>query len=358
MSALYEVLQTNMVTGEVVATLPVTAIGYTDSLNAAGSATVTIPLDAPEAARGVLEPAVSGLVVTRDAEPVWGGILWTLNADLGGGTLTLNASGYHSYYSGRYLDNFRGYNRPATDQALLLTDWIEYANESGGIGTDTSFLSPTGRIRTRKWSYWEFKNIGQAIEELADDAGGFYFRYAPYWIEKGKRLGNRFLKRGRGESLFPYQLEHRKNCNVTAVSYDGSSMATHVVAFGADTGTGAKAAAGKTNNALVGVMPKRTEVATYSDVKDVATLGPKAAGIAAVGNAPIAIPTLTLYPGLFNPADFVPGDTGTVIADYGYVALFDEYVITERKVDVDTNGTELIGLSLANKEVFEIDDSV
>ncbi|WP_411144975.1 hypothetical protein [Streptomyces sp. x-80] len=349
MAARYEVLQTNMMTGEAVASLPVTAIRYTESLNAAGSAAVTIPLNAPEA-DGSLYPVGTGLVVVRDSEPVWGGILWTLNADLAGGTLTLNASGYHSYYSGRFLEN--GYDRAASDQSLLLTEWVEYANDNGGISTDTSYLSPTGGKRSRKWFDYEYKNIGEAIDELADDFGGFNFRYVPYWADRGKRVGNRLLKSARGDSLFPYQLQHGVNCNVTAVSYDGSSLATTVTVFGADNGAGGRPRAQVANPGVAGRIPRKAVTASYSDVKDSGSLVPKAAALAAVGRTAIAVPTLTLYPGLFSPTEFTPGDTGTVIAESGYVALFDEFVVTERAVDVDDNGTESISLAMANKEVF------
>ena len=52
MAARYSVVQTDVRTGNVVKTLPVTGIQFTHSLNAAGTATVGIPLFAPEADPG------------------------------------------------------------------------------------------------------------------------------------------------------------------------------------------------------------------------------------------------------------------------------------------------------------------
>jgi hypothetical protein len=343
----YEVLQVEAKTGDVVATLPVTGISYGETLNGAGSCSVGMPLAAADP--DTLAPGRSALVVTRDDVPTWGGPLFTATADLAAGTLTLNASGWHAYYAGRVLHD--GYNR-TTDQALLLRDWYELCNADGGIDTDTSRLTTTGRIRARTWTKYELKVVADAISELAEEDGGFNFRYETFW-RSSTRIGNRALKYGIGESLFPFALTHRVNCDVTQVSYDAAAMATRVYAVGADNGNGTK---------LVGIadndlnMPTKHVVQTFSDVKSTTTLLDKAYAIASAGSAPVAIPTLTLYPGQFNPTDFTPGDTGAVQIDSGYVRVLDDFVVTERKTDVDANGTEVTSLSLANKEVFSSGD--
>lgn len=349
-AARYEVLQIVAKTGEVVESLPVTAIQYAETLNAAGSATIGMPLKAADP--DTLEPGKSALVITRDDEPVWGGMLWTATADLDAGTLGLNASGWHSYYSARYLDMAGGYNGK-TDQALLLRAWIEYANANGGIGTDTSRLTTTGRIRSRTWGFSEFKQIAEAINELADEDGGFDFRYETFWRDD-TRVGNRLLKNGRLENVIPSALVHRENCNVTQVGYDGSKLATKAVAFGADMGTGVKPYNIVSNDLET---PALTQVSTWSDLKSTADLIPKAAAIGAVGRQVIGIPTLTLYPGVFDPSAFLPGAYGMVQVDSGYVRLLEEFVLTERRVDVDVNGSETVSLSLASKDVFVSGDS-
>ncbi|MEV7467192.1 hypothetical protein AB0O20_11925 [Streptomyces kronopolitis] len=352
-TARYEVVQTDARTGKVVATLPVTGISYGETLNDTGSASVTIPLDAPEADPSSLVPLKSGLAVLRDGEPVWGGIYWTWSADLAQSTLTLNASGYHSYYKGVAL--VAGYSRKA-DQAHLLADWVKVGNDAGGIGTDTTRLTTTGRLRTRKWTKYEFKNVAEAIEELAEDAGGFNFRYEPYWTKDG-RVGHRLLKTLRGGSPLAMTLEHGVNCDVTQVAGDGSALATDVYAIGADNGNGTKLLGTATNADLAKTMPRKSVVTTFSDVKKTDALVDKADAMRAVGSAPIAIPSLTVYPGMYTPADFTPGDSGTVRASYGYVQLTTDFVVTERQTAVDANGTELISLTLANKEVFTYGDA-
>lgn len=347
----FEVLQVEATTGSVIATLPVTGIAYGETLNAAGTATVGMPLDAADP--DTLQPGRSALVVTRDGEPDWGGLLWSASADLAGGVLTLNASGWHSYYGARYLDMPGGYSGK-TDQALLLRAWIEHANANGGIGTDTSRLTTTGRIRERKWGFSEFKKIADAIGELADEDGGFDFRYETFWADaKRTRIGNRILKEARASLTFP-ALTHRLDADVASVAYDGSKLATEAVAFGADMGTGVKPYH-ITSNWLDG--PALTQVVTYSDLKATADLIPKAAALAAVGRQVIAIPTLNLYPGVYDPAAFNVGAYGTVSVDSGYVRLLEEFVITERRISVDVNGTETAALSLASKEVFASGDS-
>lgn len=339
----YKVLQVEAMTGNVIATLPVTGISYGETLNAAGTASVGMPLDAADPA--TLVPGRTALVVTRDGVPMWGGQIWTAAADLAAGTLTLNASGWHSYYAGRLLhDGYEG----KKDQALLLTDWFRLCNDDGGIDTDTSQLTTTGRIRSRTWTQYELKPVSEAISELADEDGGFNFRYDTYW-RSATRIGNRVMKTGLGGSPFPFALTHTVNCDVTQVSYDSAAMATRVYAVGADNGNGTKLV-GIADNDLS--MPKKQLAVSFSDVKSTETLLDKAHALAYAGSAPVAIPTLTLYPGEFSPADFNPGDAGAVQIDSGYVAVLDDFVVTERKTSVDANGTEVTSLSLANKGLF------
>ncbi|MFC9739159.1 hypothetical protein ACFVKC_14735 [Streptomyces noursei] len=349
MTAAYTVIQTDLKTGNVVTALPVTGISFTHSLNAAGSATIGIPLFAPEANPESLSPGISGLVVLRDGAPVWGGILWTLAADIGAGTLTLNASGYHSHYQGRNFVN--GWTAKSLEQADIIKAWFAYLNTRNGIGTDTSLVQSTGHLRTTVWTRYELKSVAEAIEQLADNIGGFNFRYVPYWVTPGKRIGHRFVMSSR-TGVATHTLTHRANCNVTSVSYDSTALCTVAYATGADKGNGEKLVGIFENKPLAARMPERVAVGTYSDVKETLTLLNKAQATINAGAVPVAIPEMTLYPDLFTPLDFVPGDYTAVEVDAGYVALFDEFVVTECTTTVDVNGSESIKLALANKELW------
>ncbi|WP_235094200.1 hypothetical protein [Streptomyces sp. A1-5] len=339
----------NLKTQQVLDSLPVTAISYTDTLNAAGNMTCTVPLNAPAATPDRLFPGGAGLVVLRDGEPIWGGILWTLNAELEAGTLTLNASGFHSHLKAKHF--IAGETARDVDQNAMVRNWIERSNANGGIATDTTKIMNAGRKRTRVWTRYELKNVGDAIEEVAEVIDGFNFRYAPYWVERGKRIGNRFLISPRAGTPVEHRLEHRLTCNVTSVSYDGTALATNAYAMGADNGAGEKLLGSAHNAELAERIPARDGVATFNDVKETRTLLSKAQAMTDAGREPVAIPTLTLYPGM-NPADFTVGEAVTVRVDSGYVKVLADFIITERKVDVDATGREDASLSLANRELF------
>ncbi|CUW30080.1 hypothetical protein [Streptomyces reticuli] len=349
MGAKYTVLHTNLKTGSVVARLPVTGISFTHTLNAAGTATVGIPLFAPEADPAVLSPGISGLVIVRDGAPVWGGIIWTASADIAAGTLTLGASGYHSHYKGRIFVN--GWTARTVEQADLLKAWFAYFNADNGIGTATDAIKPTGAKRTTVWTRYELKNAGEAIEELADNINGFNFRYVPYWVTPNVKVGHRFVMTSRSGSS-TRTLTHRVTCDVTRVGYDSTALCTVAYATGADKGNGEKLVGIFENTELATRMPERVTVGTYQDVKETQTLIGKAQATVNAGSAPAAIPELTLYPGQYGPLDFVPGDYVAVDADAGYVAFLDEFAVTECATTVDVNGTESIRLALANKELF------
>ncbi|MET9602580.1 hypothetical protein [Streptomyces sp. NPDC006459] len=350
MSAKYKVLQTDVRTGNVLKELPVTGIAFTHTLNAAGTATVGIPLFAPEADPESLSPGISGLAIIRDGAIVWAGILWALAADIAAGTLSLSASGYHSHYQGRHLVD--GYTAKSKEQADIVKAWITAANADNGINTETDEIRPTGNLRTTVWTRYELKNVAEAIEELADNIGGFVFRYVPYWIEAGKRLGHRLTLTKRGAATSPHVLTHRVNCDVTTVSYDSTALCTVAYATGADNGAGEKVVGIFENPALAARMPERVMIGSYSDVKETATLIDKAQATVNAGAVPVAIPELTLYPGQYTPLSFKPGDFTAVNVDAGYVALYDEFAVTECGTAVDANGNETIRLALASKELW------
>lgn len=352
--ATYQVVHADPRTGYIRSVLPVSSISYTDTLNEAGSASFTLPLYALEADSRDLSPFASALAILRDGEPVWGGLLWTATADLSAQSLTLSASGWHSYYKGVPFVN--GFTATA-DQGTLLADWIDSANRAGGIATDTSYITTTGRRRSRQWTRYEFKTVGEAIEELADEDGGFSFRYRTVWLDRGTRIGHQFLKYSTGGALDPWSLIHGVDCNVTQVAYDGSQIATHTHAVGADPGNGENLLGHGINESLLAGVPTKHVVQSFNDVKNTPTLFEKSAALVTIGRSPIAIPSLTLYPGVYDPTVFTPGDAGRVEASAGYVLLADDFVVTERKVDVNQSGSESTTLSLANKEVFHFDEN-
>ncbi len=346
----YTVMQTVLKTGTVVKSLPVTGIQFGEVLNSAGTASVGIPLFSPQADPTSLIPGISGLVILRNGEPVWGGVLWTLNANIEAGTLTLNASGYHSYYQGRHF--LTGWTTRTTEQAVIIKRFFDWLNSQNGIGTVADGLAPTGRLRSCIWTRYELKNAAEAIEELADNVGGFNFRYVPYW-ETTTKIAHRFTMASRAGVKSAHTLTHTFNCNVTSVSMDGTSTATVAYAVGADKGNGEKLVGIFQNKPLAARMAERSVISTYSDVKETQTLIGKAQAVINAGSVPVAIPELTLYPGMFEPGDFKPGDLTAVAVDAGYVAIADEYVVTETGTTVDANGTEITKLSLASKEVFQ-----
>ncbi|OKI00411.1 hypothetical protein A6A06_23555 [Streptomyces sp. CB02923] len=350
MNAAYTVVQTDLKTGNVVAALPVTGITFAHTLNAAGVATVGIPLFAPEADPESLIPGISGIAILRDGQPVWAGILWALAADIAAGTLSLSASGFHSHYQGRHF--VKGWAAKSQEQSDTIKAWFAYCNGANGISTDTSLIKPTGHKRTTVWTRYELKNVAEAIDDLADNVGGFNFRYVPYWAVAGKKLGHRFVMTSRAGAAATHTLTHRVDCNVTSVSYDSTALCTTAYATGADKGNGEKLVGIFENPSLAARMPERVRVGSYTDVKETVTLRNKAQAVINAGAVPVAIPELTLYPGQFGPLDFVPGDVTAIDVDAGYIALYDEFVVTECTTTVDTTGGESIKLALASKELW------
>jgi hypothetical protein len=290
-------------------------------------------------------------MVLRGDEPVWGGILWGADADLAAGTLALSASGYHSHYAGVHFNN--GYSATGVDAGAMLRAWFALAN--GGpspLNTDASGVPDMGQPRQRSWTKYELKSMGDAITELAEENNGFNFRYMPAYGPGNATVTHRIITSAQGGTDLGIVLTHRVNCDVSKVTYDTSSLATNVYALGADNGNGERLLGTAGNADLLARVPSRDVVLNFADVKETQTLLAKAGAAANIGRVPIASPTVTLYPGQYDPTVFTNGDYVEVQCDYGYVALLDDFAITERRVSVNANGAETTTLALVNRDLF------
>lgn len=353
----YRFLLTNLVTGDILGELPLASASYSHVLNGPGAFKGTMALENPGPAgemfaAGTLVPGQCGIYAERDGVLMWGGVLWTLSADVGRNSLELAGEGFHSYFRHRVYRKDRTYLY--RDQALIAQEFLDYALAGAGAiaGLSTASVVATGVFRARTYYAYERKNIGEAIEQLAACVDGFDFRWRPRW-DTGGTITTDFLvsypPRGRATSVV---FELGGSVDLATLSMDGTTLAWDCEVLGAGDGD-AKIIGGYTDPALTGVYPLLQDIYSENDVRELSTLQAKAQRRVARGRQPTTIPTVVANsatdPGL---GSWEIGDQVRVRGSVGWLAVDSVYRITSYEVQVNENGWETIPVTLAPLEAY------
>lgn len=357
--ARYRYLLTNVLTGARLAELPLESASFSHVLNAPGAFSGTLGLRQPAKLEEILRTSLNlgqvALYVERDGVIVWGGMLWTSDADIDAGTLTLAGEGFHSYFRRRALRVQKIYTQQ--DQTTQIAkDLIDWAQSIGGgtIGVVTSDVAATGVLRDRTYEAFERKNIGAEVEALAALDGGFDFRYESRWLSGvGSTIQTRFLTSfpatGRPTEIV---LEVGKQLAKASVKTDATALATNVDAIGAGEGDLGLIAT-VSDPALLGAYPMLDDVISFTDVSELPTLDAHARKRQRRGAAPVVLPAMEWEPGL-EPVvgSFLPGDIVTVRGSHGIAKVDGRFRVITIDMSVDDSGTETGKLSFAGLESF------
>ncbi|WP_395295555.1 hypothetical protein ACF9IK_20045 [Kitasatospora hibisci] len=358
----YRVIFAEFLSGQVWGELPFSDIQFTRTLNAPGAATIKVPLAAGPLDFQVLQPWRVLVYIQRDEQVLWGGPLVSYGVDLGAEEVTLSCLGLWAYYRRRVI-NYTS-THAQRDQALIVRTLLRDFGDGTGaypwntgpkaLTLDDSFT--TGILRDRTYWRHEWKNLGQAVEDMAAVANGFDFRIDPAW--SAGRLINRFVMTypttGEPTSVV---LEHGATCDVTAFTVDGSNIATEATATGA----------GDAEAQLVTWwydlehesdasrrIPRLATVQSRTDVTDTNTLSGYAQQAISEGSTALVVPAVRLYPDQYpTTGDLAVGQLVQVRASVaGWAAVNDTYKITEITTRVDSSGEDT-ALTLAPKGVFD-----
>jgi hypothetical protein len=402
---MYRVIFAEFKSGEVWGELPVSSVDFSRALNAPGKATLTVPL-ANDPMKGqswdVIQPWRILVYIQRGTRLVFGGPLVTWSVDMEREEMTLNCEGLWSYYRRRCVNMRSGRYDPAyTPTEARYVDWdqadIVYSllrtqadrpDDTGGEAVEIGrgpdalvfdwagqvedekpvpgrgVMQPTGVTRTRSYYWYEYKNVGEAVEQMAAVIQGFNFRIDHYW--NGSEIVNHFkvLYPASGE-VSGLELEHGVNCDVTAVTGDGTNMLTQGRTTGAGEGSQtliAYSQDSETENALWTRVPRMEAVESHMDVTRVATLQAHADRMVREGSKQVVVPQVRLHPDAFPAVEDVnvgqvvgvrvglpwwPGNKlGTIRGDRT------AYLVTEIDTKVDGNGEETT-LTLVPADLFE-----
>lgn len=203
---------------------------------------------APEAWRDAIRIGASAFVLLRDditpgqTVPIWGGIVMGNDIDVGSGVVGVSLVTYEAYLKRRFIDDE---SYVATPQNTIVTDLVNTYIKDGslpGLPIRVQLIGGAGEARDKEYSFNDSKTVFDALDELSSLDGG------PEWyigwesddtlfkpvFYVGDRLGTvtaNGLNPGVTFSL-PGSITSAK----ISSSYDSSSGANRVTAFGANDG--------------------------------------------------------------------------------------------------------------------------
>ncbi|MGW4829527.1 hypothetical protein ACWEOG_18230 [Amycolatopsis japonica] len=352
-TASYRVLFQDVLSGIIHGELPAERFSYVNTLNAPGSASITIALN-PGIARVNRQTIVTGgataVYIERNGRFAWSGLIWDAQADFAAGTMELQCEGWLSYFRLRHYHATTAFTQ--VDQADIARSLLQHAGQYGDgsrLGMISYGTEKTGVKRDRTYKESEHKSIGEAVEQLAAVINGFDFSFGTEWQDVDLRTTFRihYPTVGRARAV---TLEQGRNCDIVAASVGGKSVVTHAFALGSGDGADQVwASAGSPSK----IFPRLEAVESFSDIKEYPTLKAKAEERTRIGAFPVVLPSIALYPES-SPGldDFDLGDALTVRGGYGLVPIDGMWRITELSVSVDESGTEQITLTAAPREVF------
>lgn len=343
----YRLLLADFPEGTIIGELPVVDCDFELSLDASGRLGATIPLDV-DITSETLAVARTSLFLERDSVILWGGILWRATADVGAGTVALEAEGFHSYFERRFIRA----DMTATDddQLDIARAYLSTAQATGDVNVDADTVD-SGIIRTRVHAGFERKPVAEAFEQLAAVEDGFDWYYT--WSRSSgimtPKVQFQYPASGRITDLV---FELGKNCTGLTYSEDGTGIVNRVDALGA--GEGADRLIATASNApLIGPYPLLEDIVNVSDVLDTGTLYEHARRRLMRGAGPvktIAVSTVADIEPAFG--SYIVGDRVTVRGHEGWLDFNGRFRIVQLQLRL-TEGGEDIVVTLVDVAVFD-----
>jgi hypothetical protein len=298
--AVYRYLFADLLSGAVIAELPLSGVSFSRELNRAGSFSGSLSLGDPRLNQldwqDALQEARTAVYAERDGVLLWGGILWKLRRHAGSGQVDLDAAEFWSYFGRRVITAAVAWSN--VDQLSIAKSLIDTAQAAtgGSLGVVTSSVS-SGILRSLSYTPDQLQPVAGAVEDLSKLDSGFDFaidlQYAgdPPAAQLALTLSYPY----RGRSAANSQLVFDLPGNILGYDWpeDGSQFSTTVYAAGSGSGP-SMLQASAVNSALLAFYPLLETVQSYKSLTDQATLNARAAGDLALLSQPVIPAQLTV----------------------------------------------------------------
>jgi hypothetical protein len=361
MATSYRYLFADLLTNSIIAELPLTGVQFTQQLNQAGTAQGHILLSGIDAdnynAITGTTPARTAIYIDRNGTLVWGGVIWGREYDSDSQQLKITAREFESYFEHRYITTTTAFTNQ--DQLAIARNLLTQAQSapSGNIGVQVG-TETSGILLSRTYYSYEYKQVYQAIQDLAKQDDGFDFNIQVAYDGSGNpsktlvlgypRIGTLYSSSSATIPVFELPASNIVNYQL---SEDASVIANTVYAIGAGSNEGKLTQTATDSTNLSNGWPLLEIQTNYSDVTDSAYLAQLASGqVLAVSN-PIALYKV-IVPAFVAP-EFGTYDLGDDvrlrITDSRYPNTLDTVLrIVGITVEPGENGPERVVLTLTS----------
>lgn len=361
MTTTYRYLFADLLTNEIVAEIPLTGVSFNQQLNTAGTLQGHILLSGINTYGYNIDaatlPARNCLYVDRNGILVWGGVIWSRSYNSDSQTLSIAAREFESYFEKRLITTTENFNN--ADQLLIARTLIDNAQAvtDGDIGVITG-SETSGVLIDRVYYDYEFKQVWQAIKDLADQDDGFDFNikveYDNITNEPKKTLVLGYPRTGHIDTgvgdmntnvfLFPAG-------NITTYEYpeDGSIVTNTLYVTGAGSNEGKLLTNAIATGSFTNGFPVLEATVAYSDITDQNVLNELASGrVLALSEPPPIIKVVV--PAFIEPeygTYSIGDDVRLMITDERFPTGLDEiYRIVGLNVEPGEDGPERVTITL------------
>jgi len=328
--------------------MQVVTLGWSQEINAHDQITVTTPAFGGHPDIGALQPGRSLIWVLSDGVPITVGWVTAAQIDVPGETVTWTAVGPMAYFDRRIITT--AVTQTAADvldvARSLIT--VAQAKPSGsiGLGLDTT---TAGVTRDLEILVSDHEKVGEVYARLAEE-DGFDWRITPRWV--GDTLTATLEhEHPAGGQATGRPITHGTQIDITSADWDGTGLATTIVATGAGSGDTTPTATA-TIDPGAGLLTE--DVVSATDVVDPSVLGQVAARVVArTATAPVRLTGLLRPHPDVSATQPATGEIVDLTADLGPVQIADtRYRVVAKTVAVDQAGTELTTLDLVEAGRF------
>jgi hypothetical protein len=362
----YRYFFADLLTNQIQAELPLTAVNFSQALNAGGALQGSVLLSGLPAAQTAMVATVPGrsaLYVDRDGVLVWGGIIWNRTYNSTSQRLSLSAGEFETYFNRRRIVSNATFSN--TDQLTVAQSLINTAQAAtnGNIGVIVPTNVSGFSIRSLTFYGYQQKTVLSALQDLAKAGsgmgGGLGFDFSidvaydasmtpTKTLNLGyPRLGNAYSSTSTTVPVFEFPAG-----NVLEYEYpeDGSLVANTIYATGGGSNEGKLIYSATDSTKLASGWPLLEDSSSYSDINDASLIQNLAAGqVAAVSYPPtvlkiIANPSLDPILGAYRVGD----DARVRILDDRFPNGLDAtYRITALNVTPGETGPERVTVTLS-----------
>ena len=369
--ATYRVIARDLRTQTRIAEIPLAGLSYGSILNGAGELSGTLFLPPGDSTydktlAAIFNDAVDEvrreLIVERDGVVVWTGVVWASPYQDDNQTRSVRAAETWSYFRRRIIGTRRVYAQAdqltIARQLMVDAQAVTGGNINVTIGSETS-----GVLRDRKYEAWEYKQLGEAIEQLAAVINGFDFAIDATWASNGdltKTFRLSYPRRGRSQDQTGLMFEVGRNVISWDWPTDGTRYANRVHNIGAGEAEAMLRVTVSEESQLDSVAsggpgyPLIEKVVSHTDVSQLSTLTAQARDELLTSAREVVLPSVTIRADV-EPffGSYITGDSCRFVCQPGLSPRFPDGIDTLRRivgwsVKVDDNGGEEVQLTLGD----------